>query len=118
MTAYNQIFLRTVRTEESLIRDLSTATGTQITAIEPAINSIAYGAKLADTVVEVEMHHEFEQDRDLNFDAYPVLVTFRNLHNDKSAEERFARTVFEELTNAGGYELLLVFNLQTLIART
>jgi hypothetical protein len=46
------------------------------------------------------------------------LVTIRELGGDRSIEERTARTLFDELKAIGGYELLVVFNLQKLVAQS
>jgi hypothetical protein len=117
MTAYHQVFVRTGKSEQELIEDLSSTTGADISSLQPPSNEIAYFGRVGDTVIEVELEHDFDDDRDLNFSAYPVLVTIRVLNAGRPAEERVARDVFEKLKSIGGYDLLLVFNLQKLVAR-
>jgi|KBSSwiStaDraftv2_1062776.scaffolds.fasta_scaffold04318_5 hypothetical protein len=117
MTAYHQLFVRTNKSEQVLVEDLSTASGAEICALEPPSNEIVYFGRVGNTVIEVELEHDFDDDRDLNFSAYPVLVTIRVLNAEREAEERVARDVFEKLKDIGGYDLLLVFNLQRLVAR-
>jgi hypothetical protein len=118
MTAYHQIFVRTDKPESDLIRDLSSATGAEISASAPSSNGIAYFGRVDNTVIEVELHHDFEGDHGMEFSAYPVLVTIRELNAKDCEEERVARSVFEKLKGIGGYELLLVFNLQRLVAQS
>jgi hypothetical protein len=115
--AYHQIFVRTDKTEQEFIRDLSTAAAAEISAIEPPVNGIEYGGQMVNAIIEVEPHHEFENDRDMDFSEYPMLITVRELDSDKSREAQLAQTVFDRLAGIGGYELLFVFDLQRLLAR-
>jgi hypothetical protein len=118
MTAHHQIFIRTGKSEQELIADLSATTGADISAVRSTSNSVVYSGSASDTVVDVELHHEFDDDRGMKFSSYPVLVTIRELGGDRSIEERTARTLFDELKAIGGYELLVVFNLQKLVAQS
>ncbi len=117
MTAYHQMFVRTTKSNRELIQDLSLVTGAEISANQKASSAIAYFGRVGNTVIEVELEHVFEEDHGMNFGAYSVLVTIRELNAERSEEARVARDVFEKLKSIGDYELLLVFNLQTLVAR-
>ena len=77
MSAYHQLFVRTDKPEHEVIDDLRSATGAAIGPSQTPPNAIAYVGKVANTVIEVELRHDFEEDRDLDFDAYPIVVTIR-----------------------------------------
>ncbi|MHC9293481.1 hypothetical protein ACRCUN_13495 [Mycobacterium sp. LTG2003] len=118
MTAYHQIFIRTKRPDQDLINDLSVAAGVEISPIQTVHNSITYGARLSNAVIEVQMQHEFDDDFGMPFSSYPILATIRDLGNDKAREEQTARSIFDKIENIGGYDLLLVFNLQRKLAHS
>jgi hypothetical protein len=118
MSAYHQIFVRTDKPVRQFIRELSSAAGAEIDALESPADGIVYGGSVDNAIVEVELHHDFDNDRDMTFSQYPMLITVRELESDKTREARIARNVFDRLAEAGGYELLLVFDLQRLLART
>lgn len=118
MSAYHQIFVRTAKPLEEFLRDLGSAAGAEICALEPTVNGIAYAGRTGATVIEVELSHEFEEDRGMDFSAYPVVATVRELNADVATKERAARAVFDKLRDIGGYDLLFVFDLQRLLGRT
>lgn len=112
MTAYHQIFVRTDNSEPQLVADVGTAAGCSIKPVEPLVSTIAYGCLCGNSVIEIEMTHEFEEDFGMRFADYPIIVTIRDLGNDKAREEQTARALFSRLIALGGYRGLLVFNLQ------
>lgn len=117
MSAYYQIFTRTVRGEEEFVADVGVAAGVNMHKIEfesPA----GYGGKRPYAAVEIELSHEFEEDYGIPFREYPYLITFRDFDNNKDREEEFAREVFSGLASTGRYSLLLVYNLSTLLERS
>ncbi|MDH6193454.1 hypothetical protein M2272_000075 [Mycobacterium frederiksbergense] len=116
MSAYHQIFIRTNKSEQDLIRDLGFAASTAINPVHR--NEIAYGDRMPNGVIEVELHHDFDDDFGMKFSSYPTVVTVRELNADKTREEQLARTIFEKLRIIGGYELLLAFDLQRLVLQT
>ncbi|GAA2418710.1 hypothetical protein [Mycolicibacterium llatzerense] len=118
MTAHHQIFIQTTKPEHEFIADLASATGTDITPIQAVSGTPSYGGKFDNSIAEVEMRHDFDDDLGIEFSQYPAVVTIRDVNSDKSAEEEKARDVFEKLKNIGGYKLLLAFDLQKLLAQS
>lgn len=115
MTAYHELFFRTNKGEEQIVRDVSLATGVHLRALNPPVENIVYGGKADGSIIEIEFTHD---DRDLDFTSFPGFITIGSLANDKAAEELLARSTFEDLARDDGYHLLLVFDFQRLLART
>ena len=116
MSEYHQIFARAGTAERRFIADLAAAAGTELPPAREAVPaSIAYAGEVEDAAVEVELSHDFEDDRGIPFSKYPVVVTIRAYDGDKAREQRLARDIFGKLCGHGGYSLLLVFGLQRLI---
>jgi hypothetical protein len=80
-------------------------------------NPIAYAGRTRDVAVEVELHHDFEDDFGMKFSQYPVVITLRSFDSDKAHEEAVAKDAFEKMAAIGNYALLLTFDLQRLIAK-
>ncbi|WP_433732067.1 hypothetical protein ACQP0C_08085 [Nocardia sp. CA-129566] len=117
MSAYHQIFIRTTKAEGEIVDDITSASGAPLDRLAEKQNDISFGGKAGGTIVEVEMSHDFEDEQDLQFESYPILVTIRNIDSNKISEESAARSIFEALQHIGGYHMILVFNLQRLLAR-
>jgi hypothetical protein len=64
--------------------------------------------------VEIELSHEFEDDRGIPLSQYPIIITVRDYASDKGREETVARQIFGVLCGQG-YSLLLVLGLQKLL---
>lgn len=117
MSAYYQIFARTVRGEEQFAADVAAAAGVDMRKIELG-SAVGYGGRRPYAAVEIELSHEFEEDYEVPFGEYPYLITFRDFDGDGAREEEFAREVFAGLAATGGYSLILVYNLSTLLERS
>lgn len=117
MSSYHEIFVRTNNSIEQLVADLATAASCQMRKFDTKDNPIAYAGRTRDVAVEVELHHDFEDDFGMAFSQYPVVVTLRSFDKDKTHEEMVAKDVFEKMAAIGNYAMLLTFDLQTLIAK-
>ena len=117
MTAYHQIFARTNRSVGQFVADVAVAAGVEMDKINFK-SPVEYGGKRPYAAVEIELSHDFDEDYGIPFDEYPYIITFRDFDGNKSREEDFAREVFAQLAPAGGYSLLLVYNLSTLLERS
>ncbi|MGE5291692.1 MAG: hypothetical protein ACM3ML_31735 [Micromonosporaceae bacterium] len=118
MSEYHQIFAQAVVQERQLIADVALAAGTELPPAQNAVPAtIAYAGEVDGAAVEVELSHDFEDDRGIPFSRYPVVITIRAYNGDKTREERLARGIFDKLCGRGSYSLLLVFGLQRLLGK-
>lgn len=117
MTAYHQIFVRTDRSVDQFVADVAAAAGVEMDETGSG-GPVRYGGKRPNAAVEIELSHEFEEDYGIPFEEYPYIITLRDFDGNNSREEEFAREVFANLSSAGGYSLLLVYNLSTLLERS
>lgn len=114
MSAYHQIFARRQRPEERLVSDVAAAIGAPLAPVGGQAGGIAYAGQAGRAAVEIEMSHEFEDDRGIPFSTYPIVITVRDYDGDKKREETVARDLFGVLCGQG-YSLLLVLDLQKLL---
>jgi hypothetical protein len=112
MSAYHQIFVRGQRPEEQLVSDVAAAIGAPVAPVSG--ESIAYAGQVGRAAVEIEMSHEYEDDRGIPLSQYPIIITVRDYDSDKGREETVARQIFGVLCGQG-YSLLLVLGLQKLL---
>ena len=115
MSAYHQIFARRQRPPQQLVSDVAAAIGASLAPVGgQAGEGIAYAGQAGRAAVEIEMSHEFEDDRGIPFSRYPIVITVRDYDSDKGREETVAREIFGALCGHG-YSLLLVLDLQKLL---
>lgn len=113
MSAYHQIFIHTDRPLDILLADLASASGAALRPCEDEF--IDYSVSVQRAAVELELHHDFEEDFGIPFERYESLVTIRDFDSDKDREEVVARRIFSHLASTGRYSLALVFDLQRLL---
>ncbi|MFE9439449.1 hypothetical protein ACFYO2_10635 [Streptomyces sp. NPDC006602] len=77
---------------------------------------VDYAANLGHAAVEVELTHEYEEDHGMPFERYDSLLTVRDLDSNPERQEATARQIFERLSALGRYDLILVRDLQELLA--
>ncbi|WLW52524.1 hypothetical protein [Streptomyces sp. YU58] len=77
---------------------------------------IDYSANLGHAAVEVELTHEYEEDRGMPFEQYDSLLAVRDFDSDLKRQEATARRIFERLAALDRYDLMLVRDLQELLA--
>ena len=116
MSSYHEIFVRTNNSIDQLVADLATAANCEMRKFDTSDNPIAYAGRTRDVAVEVELHHDFEDDFGMKFSQYPIVVTLRSFESNKEHEETVAKDIFAKMATIGGYEMILSFDLQTLIA--
>jgi hypothetical protein len=115
MSAYHQIFARRPRPPQQLVSDVAAAIGGPLAPVGgQASEGIAYAGQAGRAAVEIEMSHEFEDDRGIPFSQYPIVITVRDYDSDKGREETVAREIFAALCGRE-YSLLLVLDLQQVL---
>jgi hypothetical protein len=118
MSAYHEIFVRSKQAgadlsehPDALLSDLATVVGAPFAPISDDLNEyIDFAAKIETAAIEVELTHDFEDDRDMPFSQYSIFFTIRDFGSDKKREEKTARSIFEKLCALGRYSLLLVYD--------
>ncbi|NKZ05592.1 hypothetical protein [Actinomadura latina] len=116
MSSYHEIFIRTSNSIDQLVTDIATAANCKMRKFDTKDNPIAYAGRTRDVAVEVELHHDFEDDFGMNFSQYPIVVTLRSFDSDKAHEETVAKDIFEKMAAIDDYAMILTFDLQRLIA--
>ncbi|MEU5996082.1 hypothetical protein ABZ806_44520 [Spirillospora sp. NPDC047418] len=117
MSGYHEIFVRTSNSIEQLVADIATAANCKMRKFDTTDNPIAYAGRSREVAVEVELHHDFEDDFGMNFSQYPIVITLRSFDSDKAHEEVVAKDIFQKMSAIGDYAMLLAFDLQRLIAK-
>jgi hypothetical protein len=113
MSEYHEIFIHPGSPVDQLVADISSACGVELRPIEGEF--IAYSAKIGSAAVELELSHEYEEDRGMAFEAYDSLITVRDFDSDLARQEATARRVFSNLASLQKYRLMLVFDVQQFI---
>ncbi|HEU5427575.1 MAG TPA: hypothetical protein VFU74_11915 [Actinocrinis sp.] len=114
MSAYHQIFVRTAEPPETLLADLAELCNEPFKRIDDG--PVDYASHTATAFIDVELHHDFDADRDMPFNEYPWLITLRDRERDQDRQQHAARQVFDALAATGRYRLMLVHDLQRLLA--
>lgn len=113
MTSLHSIFIHPGHPVAALVADVALACGGRL---RPAVNGPAdYIVSLSDATLELEMEHEYEEDKGIPFERYQVVLTVRESNGDLEREGVTARQIFHELSILRRYWLVLVFDLQTVI---
>ncbi|MEV2212959.1 hypothetical protein AB0H86_16150 [Streptomyces sp. NPDC050997] len=114
MSEYHYIFLRPGIPREQVVRDIATACGAEVRPVDTQFIDCA--ANLGHAAVEVEFTHEYEDDHGMAFEQYDSLFTVRDFDSNLERQEATARQIFENLSALGRYDLILVRDLQELLA--
>jgi hypothetical protein len=114
VSAHHQVFVRTRYPVDRLVADVGAAAGTRMVPVRDS--EVAFAGSVGYAAVEVELSHNFEDDAELDFTAYPVLVTVRDFDRDQARQQQLALAIAAALAGEG-HELLVVFDLQRLIER-
>ncbi|KPC78583.1 MULTISPECIES: hypothetical protein [Streptomyces] len=113
MTSHHGIFMHPGHPVEALVADVALACGGRL---RPTVNGpLDYIASLSNATLELEMQHEYEEDKGVPFERYQVLLTVRDSDGDMERERRTARQIYHDLTVLRRYWLALVFDLQAVI---
>ncbi|MEU5886418.1 hypothetical protein ABZ835_06215 [Streptomyces sp. NPDC047461] len=114
MSEYHYIFMRPGRPRERLVQDVSAACGVELRPVEAEF--VDRAGNLGHAAIEVEFAHEYEDDHGMPFEQYDSLLTVRDFEADMERQEATARRIFEQLSRLDHYDLLLVRDLQALLA--
>ena len=114
VSAHHQVFVRSRYPVDLLVADVGAAAGTPMVPVRDG--QVAFAGNAGYAAVEVELSQGFEDDAELDFTAYPVVITIRDFDRDLARQEQLARAISTALA-VQGYELLVVFDLQRLIER-
>ncbi|NKY35946.1 hypothetical protein HGA13_23140 [Nocardia speluncae] len=117
MSSHHQIFIDTDAEESALIESIQTITGSR-----PRTQQVLDGATLRafifdNTVVELEMSHEYEDDLGIPFSKYPIVITVRDLNSNRTREESTARWLLDKVCSITGSHGILVEDLQRMLER-
>ncbi|NEB93961.1 hypothetical protein [Streptomyces bauhiniae] len=116
MTAYHDIFIHPGGPEETLLADLAEVCGTRLRRI--GVEGVDYGADIGGTALELELDHDYEDDKGVPFERYRAVLTVRDFGGDKDRERLTAEDLFHRLAALQRYWLVLVFDLQKVIDRS
>ncbi|MFD7403794.1 hypothetical protein ACFV7R_14225 [Streptomyces sp. NPDC059866] len=114
VSEYHYVFVLPGSPRERLVGDISVACGAALGPVDSEF--VDYAANLGYAAVEVELSHEYEEDHGIPFDRYDSLLTVRDFDSDLDRQEATARRIFDNLSAVGRYELILVRDLQRLLA--
>lgn len=120
MSAYHEIFVRPKQAgvnlsenPEVLLSDLASVVGVPFRPISDEVNEyIDFAAKIETAAIEVELSHDFDDERDMLFSRYPVFLTIRDFDRDETRSEETAREIFRRLCALEKYSLLLVYDVK------
>lgn len=114
MSEYHYVFLHPGNPRQQLVDDVGAACGTEL---EPADDEfVDYSANLGHTAVELEFTHEYDDDHDMPFERYDSLLTVRDFDSNLERQAATALRIFERLAALDRYDLMLVRDLQELLA--
>jgi hypothetical protein len=113
VTSQHDIFIHPGHPEEALMADVAMASGGRLRPV--AQGPVNYSANLIDTALELQLAHDFEEDKGIPFERYQAVVTVRNFAGNKDRERATADRVFHELAAMRKYWLVLVFDLQMVL---
>ncbi|MFE9422528.1 hypothetical protein ACFYNO_06145 [Kitasatospora sp. NPDC006697] len=116
MSSYHYIFIRSSTSEGQLVGDISGACG--IPLRRPGGELVDWSAKVDRAAVELELSHDFEADHGIQLERYQSVLVIRDLDRDLERQQLLAERIFDGLAEVGRYELVLMFDIQEVIARS
>lgn len=85
MTSHHSIFIHPGHPVEALVADVALACGGRL---RRAVNGPAdYVVSLGDTTLELEMEHEYEEDKGIPFERYQVVLAVRESNSSTERED-------------------------------
>ncbi|BFO16389.1 hypothetical protein SHKM778_27770 [Streptomyces sp. KM77-8] len=85
MTSHHSVFIHPGHPVEALVSDVAPACGGRL---RRAVNGPAdYVVSLSDATLEVEMEHEYEEDKGIPFERYQVVLTVRESNGARSGKK-------------------------------
>ncbi|MGW0910472.1 hypothetical protein ACWD1Z_01815 [Streptomyces sp. NPDC002784] len=116
MSEYHHVFIHPGSPRPQLVHDIAAACDLDLKPTDAEF--IDYSADLGHTAVELEFTHDYENDHGIPFERYDSLITVRDFDSDLQRQEETARRLFEQLTSLGRYDLMLVRDMQALLAQS
>lgn len=116
MSSHYHIFIRTDSVESQLIADIEDAAHFELKPPRFPDEYVSFVGETREVAVEVELSHDYDDDGDMYFSQYPVVLNLRSYVGDRVHEEAVARDICQNLFQNKAYSLLLVFDMQILIA--
>jgi hypothetical protein len=114
MSEYHYVFIRPGFPRERLVHDVASACDAELKPVNAEF--IDYAANLGYAAVELEFSHEYEEDHGMPFERYDSLFSVRDFDSNLERQEATARRIFGRLAALDRYDLILVRDLQELLA--
>lgn len=116
MSRYHYVFVHPGHPHDRLISDISWACGVPLGPAEDEF--IDYSANLGHAAIEVELSHEYEEDRGMAFGRYESLFTVRDFGSNLARQGALAHELCTRLASLERYSLLLTLDLQQFVEAT
>lgn len=118
MSAYHYLFIRTDLATEDFLGDVAAATGSPVVSVgDEASEDVDYASKVGSAAVDIVLRHDFDDEPEMPMSEYPIHLAVRDYERDLDRQETAARTIFDLLCSRGKYSVMLVFDLQRLVAK-
>jgi hypothetical protein len=118
VSAYHYLFIRTDLTTEDFLNDVAAATGSPVLSLGDEVSEdIDYASEVGSAAVDIALRHDFEDEPDIPMSEYPIHLAVRDYERDMDRQETTARAIFDSLCSRGKYSVMLVFDLQRLVAK-
>ncbi|MEU6354011.1 hypothetical protein ABZ896_32555 [Streptomyces sp. NPDC047072] len=114
MSEYHYVFLHPGDSRRQLVEDVGAACGVEL---KPSADEfVDHSANLGHAAVELEFTHDYEDDHGIPFERYDALLTVRDFDSDLERQAATALRIFERLAAVDRYDLILIRDLQELLA--
>jgi hypothetical protein len=118
VSAYHYLFIRTDLTTEDFLNDVAAATGSPVVSVGDGMSEdVDYASEVDFAAVDIVLRHDFDDEPDIPMSEYPIYLAVRDYERDLDRQETTARTIFDSLCSRGKYSVMLVFDLQRLVAK-
>lgn len=114
MSTHYEIFLRPLVDHVSaadVADDIGRAAGTTMRLVGAA-PEVEYGGRTENTVVELFVGHEFEDEEDLSFSTHQYFVQFRDFDRNLDREKQTMSATYRALAALEKYDIFATLDLQ------
>ncbi|WP_329584363.1 hypothetical protein OG500_29000 [Kitasatospora sp. NBC_01250] len=107
---YHYVFIQAASPEADIVTDLEASCGRALA--RRTGDGVDYSAQLDRAALELQLTHDFDEDRGIPFDRYQSVLVVRDFDRDMERQLALARRVVRSLADTGRYWVLLVYELQ------